>query len=278
MDLSWFQSLLLGFISGLTDILPVSSQAHKAVLLKVLGVDGEPPLLRLLIHLATLGALYYCSTVQITRMLRQRKLAKIPKKRRKRPLDTRVLMDIRLLTAMAVPAVIGMIGYYKASVLNERLNWIALFLVVNSIVLFLPVLMPSGNKDSRSLSRLEGVLMGSCSCLAALPGVSSIGAVTSIASLCGAERAYIFNITLLLQMVITAGLAVLDVVTLIQVGIGAITFGALLACLLGAVAAFMGVFLGIRLMRLLSVNIGYNGFAFYSLGLAMLTFILFLQV
>ena len=58
MDLSWLQSTVLGFLSGLTDILPVCAQAHKAILLKMFGSDVEPPVMRLMIHLATLAALY----------------------------------------------------------------------------------------------------------------------------------------------------------------------------------------------------------------------------
>ena len=63
MDLNWLHSLLYGFVSGLADILPVSAQAHKVLLLKFCGVKGDMDLLNLLIHLAIVGALYYsCQT------------------------------------------------------------------------------------------------------------------------------------------------------------------------------------------------------------------------
>ena len=38
MDLNWLQSIIYGFVSGLMDILPVSAQAHRALLLKLFGV------------------------------------------------------------------------------------------------------------------------------------------------------------------------------------------------------------------------------------------------
>ena len=37
-----------------------------------------------------------------------------------------------------------------------------------------------------------------------------------------------------------------------------------------------GAFLGIKVLRILAVNIGFNIFAFYNLGLALFSFILFL--
>ena len=46
--------------------------------------------------------------------------------------------------------------------------------------------------------------------------------------------------------------------------------------ILAAAAAFAGVFFGIKAMRILAVNIGFNIFAYYSLGIALFSFILFL--
>lgn len=278
MDLNGFQSLIFGLVSGLTEILPVSAQAHKAILLKIFGADQEPPIMRLLIHMAALAALYYCCSNQITRMLRQRKLAKIPKRRRKRPVDVRTLLDWKLLMTMAVPVLLGFLLYSKTSALNLSLNWIALFLLINAIILYLPVLLPTGNKDSRSLSRLDGVLMGLGGALGVVPGVSSLGAMNAVGSLCGGERTYVLNMSLLMQMAVTAGMILFDVVSLVQLGAGTISFGILMCYLLAAAAAFVGVFLGVRIMRMLATNIGFNSFAYYCLGAALFSFILYLQV
>lgn len=277
MDLSWLQSLLLGFLSGLTDILPVCAQAHKAILLKMFGADYEPPIMRLLIHMATFAALYYCCNGQITRMSRQLKLARVPKKRRKRPVDMRVILDFRMLRTMLIPLIIGYLFYTKTSVWNNSLNWIALFLLLNAVILYLPVLLPTGNKDSRSMSRLDSVMMGLGAALSVLPGISSVGAMNAAGSLSGGERTYVLNMSLLMQMAVTVLLIIFDIVMLIDLGAGTISFGILVSYLLSAVAAFVGVFLGVRIMRTLAVNIGFNGFAYYSLGLALFTFIFYLQ-
>lgn len=277
MDLSWLQSAVLGFLSGLTDILPVCAQAHKAILLKIFGSDVEPPIMRLMIHLATLAALYYCCSGQIMRMNRQLKLARIPKKRRKRPVDMRVIMDFRLLRITIIPVVLVYLLYRKTSVQNMDLNWIAVYLLLNAVILYLPVLLPTGNKDSRTFSRFEGVLMGLGASLSIIPGISPIGAMNSVGSLCGGERTYVLNMSLLVQMAVTVLLIVYDVVMLLELGAGTIGFGILLSYLLSAAAAFAGVFLGVKVMRSLAVNVGFNGFAYYSLGLALFTFILYLQ-
>lgn len=276
MDLNLLQSILIGLISGLTDILPVSAQAHKAIVLKLFGISSEPVVLRFMIHLATFAGLYYCCQNHILRISRQLRLSRIPKKRRKRPLDTRTLMDFKLLRMMIIPVVLGFLLYQKTSVWNHSLNWIALFSLINAVVLYLPLLLPSGNKDSRSFSPLEGLLIGVGGAVSVVPGISSMGATTSILLLRGADRTFALNMALLLQMAVSAAMAVMDVITMWSVGIGSISFGAIACCILAAGAAFAGVFLGIKALRMLAANIGFHVFAYYSLGVALFSFILFL--
>lgn len=276
MDLNWFQSLLLGFISGLTDILPVSAQAHKAILLKLFGYSSEPVILRFMIHLATLAGLYYCLQGQILRMSRQLHLARVPKKRRKRPLDIRTIMDYKLLRMMVITVVLAFFLYQKTSVWNHSLNWIALFVLINAVIIYLPILMPSGNKDSRSFSPVEGLLIGMGGATSIIPGISSIGATTTILLLRGAERTFALNIALMLQMAVSAGMVVMDIITMANFGLGIISFSAVVFCIFSAAAAFAGTFIAIKILRIMSVNVGFNIFAFYNLGLALFSFILFL--
>ena len=40
MEVGWLESLVYGFVGGLTEILPVSAQAHKALLLKFMGIGA----------------------------------------------------------------------------------------------------------------------------------------------------------------------------------------------------------------------------------------------
>jgi len=210
------------------------------------------------------------------RISRQLRLSRIPKKRRKRPLDTRTLMDFKLLRMMIIPVILAFFAYQKTSVWNHSLNWIALFVLINAVIVYLPVLMPSGNKDSRSFSPVEGLLMGLGGATAIVPGISSVGATTSVLLLRGADRTFALNMALLLQMAVSASMVVMDVIAMSTYGIGIVSFGGIVCCILAGATAFAGVFLAIKFMRILAVNIGFNIFAFYNLGLALFSFILFL--
>lgn len=278
MEFNFLESLLYGLAAGLTDILPVSAQAHRTILMTVFGADGESALLRLLTHGAILAALYYCCQKQLKRISRQLKLARVPKKRRKRPLDMRTLLDFKLLRTMMIPTILGFLFYQKTASMNGSLSWIALFALINAVILFLPQLLPSGNKDSRTMSRVEALLMGVGGAAGIFPGISSMGAMTSVASVCGAEKQFGLTISLIMNMVITLMLMFFDFLAIVSVGIGTFSFAIFLGYLLAAAAAFGGVVLGERIMRAVTANMGIQVFAWYSLALALLSFILYLML
>lgn len=274
MELNWFQSLLYGLLSGLMDILPVSAQAHKVLLLKFFGVKGSAYLMELIIHLGIFAALYFSSQAQLVRMNRARALARVPKRKRKRPLDTRSMMDWSLLKTMTVPVILGMFLYQYTASIRTNLMLVALFLFLNGLVLYIPQFLPSSNRDSRTLSRVEGLLMGLGGVASILPGVSAVGTTLSIGSVCGVEKNYALNMTLMMNMVLTIGLIVYDVIGLISNGMGTLSFGIVIQYLLTMATAFGGTMFGIRIMRNLAANQGYALFGVYCWGLSLFTFIL----
>lgn len=274
MNLNWFESLLYGLFSGLTDILPVSAQAHKTMMLKFFGIRGNMDVMDLLVHLAIAAALYINCHSQLVRMNRARMLARIPKKKRKRPLDVRSMMDLSMLRTILVPAFLGLLLYRQGTKLQGNLMLLALFLFLNGIILYVPQFLPSGNRDSRTLSRVEGLLMGLGGVVSVVPGISAMAATTSVGSVCGVERSYGLNMALMMELFLTVGFLVFDVMGIMSNGMGTISALILLRYLFTALIAFGSSMAAIKLMRHLASNDGYSIFAFYCFGLALFTFIL----
>lgn len=274
MELSWFESCIFGLISGLLDIIPVSAPAHSVLLLKFFGVKAASDLMNLLIHTGLFAALYYSNQTQLIRMKRARTLAKVPKRKRKRPLDVRSMMDWSMLKTLFVPAVLGVyLRKYTGGMLSNLLM-ISVFLFLNGVILYIPQFFPTSNRDSRTLSRVEGLLMGLGGAASAVPGISAIGCSTSIASVCGVDRTYGFNMALMMNMAITAGLMIYDVLGIAANGFGSLSVLILIRYLLSAAAAFGGASLGIRLMRHLAAGQGFSLFGVYCWGVALFAFIL----
>lgn len=274
MDLYWMESVIYGFLSGLMDIVPLSAQAHRILLMKFFGISGGTDVMRLAVHIGVFGGLYYSCQSQIVRINRARALARVPKRRRKRPLDTRSLMDWSMLKTMLIPMVIGLFLYKYNTAMRDNLLLVAIFLLVNGIILYVPQFLPGSNRDSRTLTRLEGFLMGLGATASTLPGISAVGAAVSIGSVCGVERGFCLSMALMMNLALNLGLAIVDVFTLFTNGLGVFSFGILIRYLATGLTAFGGCLLGIKIMRILSGNHGYSGFAFYCVGLSLFTFIL----
>lgn len=277
MSLNLLESLLYGLVSGLSEILPVSGTAHRQLMLQLLGESGEQGLLRLMIHIGILAALYYSCQNHILRMIRARKLARIPKRKRRRPLDVRSLMDLSLLKTMAVPVILALLVYNRASGLASRRILMSILLFINGIILYLPQFLPGSNRDSRTLSRVEGICMGLGGAISVIPGFSATGLIASVGNVCGVDKAYGLSMTLLLDMILIAGQLIYDVLAIASAGLAGITFLAVLGYIIAGIAAFAGAYVSIRILRALLKEHTLGVFAFYCWGLSLLTFILYLS-
>lgn len=277
MELSLLQSLVLGLVSGLAEVLPVSAQAHRLVILKMFGMDGDSAVLRLMIHMATVGALYFYCKGHIVRMMRAQRLVRIPKSRRKRPLDTDALMDFNLLKTTLIPIILGFAAYTQISGVVEKPVLIAALMLLNGVILYIPQYLPGANKDSGSLSRVDSLCFGLGGVLGILPGISGIGTAVSVGSVRGMDLKKALNLALVMNIPIHIGLAALDLFALIQAGAGSLSFTALFFSLFAGAAAFLGIILGIHLVKKITENIGWSVFGFYCWGAALLTFVFYLM-
>lgn len=128
------------------------------------------------------------------------------------------------------------------------------------------------------MSPVEALLIGLGGAISVLPGISCIGSVTSVSTVCGAEKSYSFNTALLLAIPVTVGLIIFDIIAIATVGIGSVSFIVFLCYLLAAGAAFGGVLIGVKIMRLIAENIGYGVFGLYCWSVALFTVFLYLTI
>lgn len=277
MDFGWLESLLFGIITGFAEVLPVSVQSHSRILMKFMGRGNPSALMSLFIHLGVLAAIYLSCQTHILKMLRAKKMSRIPKRKRKRPLDTRSLMDLKLLSTMLIPVVLMLLIHRNVETISSNMIIMATLLFLNGLILYIPQFLPSGNKDCRTLSRVEGLLMGIGGAMFAVPGLSGTGAALSVASVTGIDRKYSLDMVLLMNMGILAGKSIHDLLDLVSNGPGNLSLMVMFSYIACAVAAFIAAFLAIKVLRSLAEGKGFAFFAYYSWGMALFTFVLSLM-
>ena len=272
--MDWLESIFFGLVCGLTEFLPVSAQAHETLLLKIFGGTATP-LLYLAIHGAVLAALFQNCAEYIGLMFREQRLMRIPPRRRKRQPDWIKVLDFRLLRTAAIVMALGFFAYPILSEWRVNLYFIAPSLVVNGLILYIPMHLATGNKDSRSMSQLDAVLLGLIGATAVIPGISLIGVLIAAGIIRGADREHSLNWALLLSipsLVIRMGF---DAYSLMTIGMGSLS---ILTVALAAVAAFCGAYSAIRAMRFLAVKAGFSCFGYYCWGAALFSLLIFLTV
>ena len=230
--------------------------------------------MQLFLHLAAMLAIYMSSRPTITRIRRALALKRIPKRKRRRPLDTKSLMDFRLLRTTAVPIVLAYLFYDKLFSLGSNMMLVAFFLLLNGLIIYIPRFLPTGNKDARTMSRVEGLLIGLGGALSIFPGISAMGAMLSVSSVCGVDKEYSLGNALLETMLILLCVSVNDILRIASTGLKDVTFQMVLVCLVTALAAFVGTLLGMKLLKTIAKNGDFSIFSFYCLGLALFTFFL----
>ena len=177
-----------------------------------------------------------------------------------------------------IPLILVLMAYPLVSDLHERLWLLAVFFGISGIILYIPQFMPGSNKDSQSLSSLDAVLIGISTGFGAVPGISRMGTCLSVSLMRGAERRYALDLSLLLGVPALIVLMVFDVWWLLAGTAGAVTGMVILCSVTAAVASFASAYLGMFIMRFLSVKIGYSGFAYYCWGVALFTLIIYLMI
>ena len=276
MDMNFFESCLYGLFSGLAEFLPVSAEAHQVLLRQLFGVEGKLPLLNLLVHIGALLAVFFGARDTLRRLYREYQLRKTPRRRRRRPSDAQSAADISLLKTALIPLMLGFLIYVKSQNWQLSPHIVAPLLFLNGILLYIPMYLPAGNKDARSLSPLDGMLLGLSAMLAVFPGISRIAATTSVAAARGAEPQHGYRWGMLLAIPALAVLIIFDIISMITTGLEGATFVVFLQSVISGIAAFAGAYLGITLARNILQKSGIFVFSYYCWGAAIFTFILYL--
>lgn len=269
------KNLIYGFISGITEFLPVSSGAHQGLIRYIFGIDTRDSLQNLLVHIGILFAVILGFRETLLRLQREQKNLATGR-RRVKSLDIKAAYDLKLIKTAAIPLFICLMLSFATNQWEGSLLALMAFFLLNALVLLLADHAPQGNKDARTLTGLDGILIGVLGALSALPGISRTGMITSYTTLRGADRERSVSWAIVLCIPATAFAIIFDFYGMFRFGVGSLTFAGFLGNIVSGISAFFGGYLGISLLQTILCNSGFSGFAYYSLGASLLSFVLYL--
>ena len=278
MNLNLIQSIVIGFVSGLAEMLPVSAEAHRALLYTFFGVESEDAVFRLMVHTACLIALNWHYSGTVLDLRRTNHLMKLPPRRRRQSVDMASANTVRLLRTAVTVMLCFRAGTTVLRFISGKLNLLTLGLVLSGVLLFLPAIYRSGNMDARNMPRGNGLVMGIGGGMGVLPGFSPVAGALSLGQWSGVDRQFALKFAHILLIPALGVQMAFDLIDIILGGAAAFSGFGLLTALVGAAASGFGCHYGLKLSEQLARATGFTVFAYYNWGTALLCFVLFLMI
>lgn len=262
MDLlSILHAIIMGFVEGLTEFLPVSSTAHLILLGQALGFNDPSGSFKVMIQLGAILAivtLYFGKIWDTIRFL--------PTKAEARRFA--IMIIIAFFPAAAAGVLLGDIVkamFLGESVSPEALRIIAYVLVLGGIVMLLVErFRPAADThDLDTMPLWKAFLVGCFQAIALIPGVSRSGATIVGGMLLGVERRIAAEFSFFLAMPTMMGAFAYS----LYKSRDSLDFTQVQAIGVGFVAAFVAGLLVVRLFLGIVSRYGFWPFAWYRIAL-----------
>lgn len=266
--MDWLQALILGFIQGLTEYLPVSSSGHLEIGRHLLNVEISDSL--------TFDIIVHIATVLSTLVILRKEVSWIFGGLFKKPLPAATIavgggshwldrfnMEQRYVLNILISMIpIGIVGvFFKDQIDRIFANSIAIvgicLLITAALLAFSHFFHPRVKKE---ITPLDAFIIGLAQAVAVLPGISRSGSTIATGLLLGDNRKKLAQFSFLMVIPPILGEALLDAKDLLEGGADALPPDVLIA---GFLAAFISGCLACKIMIALVKKSKMIWFAIY---------------
>ena len=160
------EAIILGFIQGISEFLPVSSSGHLLVFYHIFGIDESPLTFIIVLNLGSLMPLLWVFRKDIIELI-------------KKPFQK--LTAVLIIATLPIIIVTILFDDFIES-LFEMVQLLPIGFVITGIVLLLSDRLKKNNRDLKSLKFIDAILVGLAQAIAVFPGLTRSGS-TIVASL-----------------------------------------------------------------------------------------------
>ncbi len=241
-----FKAIILGLVQGLTEFLPVSSSGHLAVTQSILNVPEERILfLTVMLHFGTLISVFFIYSKDIYNIIVEFfKLAVELFTGKGLHFNNEYRrLGLYIIIATIPTGLMGVLfkdifeSFYTSQII------IGSALIVTGSLLWLAERVHTGKRSIHQMKWLDAIIVGIFQGLAITPGISRSGSTIVGSLLRGFNKELATKFSFLISIPAILGATVFEVKDALEVGLGDLTFGILLA---GILSAFLAGIFAIR--------------------------------
>lgn len=217
------KAIVLGFIQGVAEFLPISSSGHLAIFKNVLGFDTDTGLLfDVLLHLGTLAAVFVVFWKDIWELIKEG-LAIIGqffkslfgclfKKQKWQPVVT---TPYRRFVMMVIVSTIptGIMGILLEGAINAASATLivpGILLLLNGVQLLISDRLPDGALTEADAPFGKALIVGIAQGIATFPGISRSGTTITACLACGFKREFAVKYSFIMSIPAILGALVLE--------------------------------------------------------------------
>ncbi len=270
-----FDAILLGIVQGLAEFLPISSSGHLSVFQSFFGLSqtGTDNLFfDVLLHLGTLAAVFVAYWGEIKDMILEFftmiGLRKLPQGQKPDRLSRRLIFFI-IVATLPLVVVLPVKDYVDG--LYGNTFFIGFAFLLTGTLLFLSDRMTRGNKDLKSATIVDVLLVGCAQAVAVVPGLSRSGSTIAAGLGRGFSREFATKFSFLLSIPAVLGANLLSLVDAVQEGID---WSLMPMYIAGVATAAVCGYLAIRLLKFITRRGSFGAFCYYCWGAGLVTLIL----
>lgn len=199
--------IILGFVQGFTEPLPISSSGHLILFREYLGVETTGLSFEIIVHFGSLIAIVIIYWKDIMTLINEGIRYLIHKEKQ---YASSFRMIIYLLVATFIT---GVIGLFVEDYISDELTkpvYVALALLVTGVFVWM-IRNLEGHKSDEDITMKEAIIIGLAQTCALIPGISRSGATVVAAMLIGMKRETSLRFSFLLAIPVILGTNVLSI-------------------------------------------------------------------
>ena len=272
--MSLLSSILLGFIQGLTEFLPVSSSGHLAIAEHLLGMSGAsdiPEFFDVLLHLGTLVAVFVAYWAEVRDMVLEffRGAKDLAHGTTPTPIPPARRMILLIIVGTLPLFVVLPIKDFVEG-LADNMYFVGGALLVTGCLLLVSDRVRKGHKSERSARIQDVLVVGLAQAIATCPGISRSGTTITAGCFVGFDRKFAVRYSFLMSIPAILGANILSLKDAVSAGI---IWADVPVYLVGVVVAAGVGYACIRLLKMIAEKGKFGFFAYYCWAAGVVTLI-----
>ncbi len=245
------QSVILGFIQGITEFLPVSSSGHLVIFQRLFGLMEPEIFFDVCLHIGTLAAVvvYFRRDLYSIIFAVLSKCILILKKEisvKEAFNDPDVKMAVLIISGLIPTAIVGLLIDNIADILYASVLITGVMLIVTGCFLWTTRRFQVDNDREIEFTIKKALIIGFIQGLAVIPGISRSGATIVAGLFLGLDRELAAKYSFLMSIPAIVGAAILslkDVENVSNISLEVFLPGVLISCVTGYLALSFLVFI-----------------------------------